>query len=249
MRDPDNSANQSSLGQAASVDTLVVGTAPSQSHAMLDAVLTQALGLAMYNAVTAQQNASAARNAAVLTTCMAMLSVPIANAAESAAQPSARAATALQAASSEKTPAPDAAKPDQPVAGQSTGAASAGDSSAAQDGDGKATIDPQVLDAVNQIQQAVLSPQVVLTSGAGKAYQLVAQSAAIAVQDATDALRAVSIVAATAAGVAMTKFLIESDPKYLLGLTAARDMMATATDDFAKVGVAAAGVVKEFPAG
>ncbi|MES2195392.1 MAG: hypothetical protein V4517_13310 [Pseudomonadota bacterium] len=110
-------------------------------------------------------------------------------------------------------------------------------------------VDPQVLDAINQIQRAVLQPEVVHASGAGKAYQLVAQSAAIAVQDATDALRGVSIIAATAAGVAMTRFLASGDPKYLLGLTAARDMMTTATDDFAKVAAAAANAVAEFPTG
>ncbi len=175
---------------------------------------------------------------------MAMLSVPIADVAQSAAQASARAA-----ASADKTAAPVAAKPAEPAAGQSAGAASAqGDSSATPDSDGN-TIDPRVIDAINQTQQAVLSPQVVRTSGAGKAYQLVAQSAAIAVQDATDALRGVSIIAATAASVAMTKFLTNGDPKYLLGLTAARDMMATATDDFAKVSVAAASAVREFPTG
>jgi hypothetical protein len=245
MSNPGNSADQPFLGEAADVDTLVIGTAPSHSYVLLDAVMTQALGLAMFNAVTAQQNASAARNATVLTACMAMLSVPIADVAQSAAQASARAA-----ASADKTAAPVAAKPAEPAAGQSAGAASAqGDFSATPDRDGN-TIDPRVIDAINQTQQAVLSPQVVRTSGAGKAYQLVAQSAAIAaVQDATDALRGVSIIAATAASVAMTKFLTNGDPKYLLGLTAARDMMATATDDFAKVGVAAASAVREFPTG
>ena len=244
MSNPGNSTDQPFLGEAADVDTLVIGTAPSHSYVLLDAVMTQALGLAMFNAVTAQQNASAARNATVLTACMAMLSVPIADVVQSATQASARAA-----ASADKTIAPVAAKPTEPAAGQSAGAASAqGDSSATPDSDGN-TIDPRVIDAINQTQQAVLSPQVVRTSGAGKAYQLVAQSAAIAVQDATDALRGVSIIAATAASVAMTKFLTNGDPKYLLGLTAARDMMATATDDFAKVSVAAASAVREFPTG
>ena len=243
MSNPGNSADQPFLGEAADVDTLVIGTAPSHSYVLLDAVMTQALGLAMFNAVTAQQNASAARNATVLTACMAMLSVPIADVAQSAAQASARAA-----ASADKTAAPVAAKPDQPAAGQLGAASAQGDSSATPDSDGN-TVDPRVIDAINQTQQAVLSPQVVRTSSAGKAYQLVAQSAAIAVQDATDALRGVSIIAATAASVAMTKFLTNGDPKYLLGLTAARDMMATATDDFAKVSVAAASAVREFPTG
>jgi hypothetical protein len=247
MRDPGQSGDQPSIGMAADVDTLVIGTSPSQSYAMLDAVMTEALGLAMYNAVAAQQNASTARNASVLMACTALLSLPVAAIPASGAQVSARSAAEPQAASAGKRAATAAAAAsDRPATVQSAAASAQPNASAKPDADRK-VIDPQVLDAINQIQRAVLQPEVVHASGAGKAYQLVAQSAAIAVQDATDALRGVSIIAATAAGVAMTRFLASGDPKYLLGLTAARDMMTTATDDFAKVAAAAANAVAEFP--
>ncbi|MBC2806418.1 hypothetical protein C3Y94_025010, partial [Rhizobium ruizarguesonis] len=49
-------------------------------------------------------------------------------------------------------------------------------------------VNAQVIDVINQVQTATMSASVVKTSGAGKAYQSVAQSAAIAVQDAADAL-------------------------------------------------------------
>lgn len=246
MKEPGHSGDQPFIGMAADVDTLVIGTSPSQSYALLDAVMTEALGLAMYNAVTAQQNASTARNAAVLMACTAMLSLPVAVVPGSAAQASARAVADLPAASVGKKSAA-AATPERLAAVQSAAPAQA-DASATPGAD-RRMVDPQVVDAIHQIRQAVLQPEVVRTSGAGKAYQLVAQSGAIAVQDATDALRGVSIIAATAASVAMTRFLTSGDPKFLLGLTAARDMMTTATDDFARIAAAAANAVTEFPTG
>lgn len=110
-------------------------------------------------------------------------------------------------------------------------------------------INPQVVDVINQVQLATMSPQVVLTSGAGKAYQSVAQSSAIAVQDAADALRNISTIATTAAGVAMAQLLATGDPKYVTVLEKAQDMMQSATTDFSTIGKAAAEVLKEFPAG
>lgn len=68
-------------------------------------------------------------------------------------------------------------------------------------------VNAQVIDVINQVQTATMATTVVKTSGAGKAYQSVAQSAAIAVQDAADALRNVSTIATTAAGVAMAQYL------------------------------------------
>lgn len=110
-------------------------------------------------------------------------------------------------------------------------------------------VNGQVIDVINQVQQATMSPQVVMTSGAGKAYQSVAQSTALAVQDATDALRNVSTIATTALGVAMAQFLATGDPKYALAVGLAQKMMQGATDDFSNVGLAATTVIKNYPAG
>ncbi|AHE27328.1 hypothetical protein V4E86_05680 [Burkholderia pseudomallei] len=110
-------------------------------------------------------------------------------------------------------------------------------------------VNSQVIDVINQSQLATMSPQVVLTSGAGKAYQSVAQSTALAVQDATDALRNITTIATTAAGVAMAQFLATGKPQYATALTQAQEMMKSATDDYAKIGTVAATVLKGFPAG
>jgi len=111
------------------------------------------------------------------------------------------------------------------------------------------TVNAQVIDVINQVQTATMGNQVVLTSGAGKAYQSVAQSTAIAVQDATDALRNISTIATTAAGVAMAQYLATGEQKYADVLATAQAMVASATEDFSKIGTAAASVLKGFPAG
>jgi len=110
-------------------------------------------------------------------------------------------------------------------------------------------VNPQIIDVINQTHRATMAPQIVLTSGAGKAYQSVAQSSAIAVQDAADALRNVSTIATTAAGVAMAQYLATGLPKYKEVIQEAQTMVTGATQDFKAIGDAAAHVLKSFPSG
>lgn len=245
MSDPAGADDNQLFDLATGLDTLALGVSPSESFAVLDAVMAQTLGMAMFNAVSAQQNANTIRSAAVTMACADMLSLSIAKLDKP------RAGSAPDKPGSERSAL--ASTKQTPSLSASAGAAAKGQSEAvspAQSGaNGHAGVDSQVLDAINQIQAAVMSPQVVLTSGAGKAYQSVAHSAAIAVQDATDALRGISIIAATASGVAMTKFLTDGEPKYLAGVAAAQDMIKLGTDDFARVVAAAAAAVKDFPSG
>jgi hypothetical protein len=111
------------------------------------------------------------------------------------------------------------------------------------------TVDPSIVDAVNQTQMATMSPQVVLTSGAGKAYQAVAQSAAIAIQDAVDALRHTSAIATTASGIALTQFLASGDPRYLDALSQTQAMVTAAIENFERAGGAAIQILEVFPSG
>jgi hypothetical protein len=230
MSDPKGTDTNQIFDLAAGLDTLALGVSPSESFAVLGAVMAQTLGMAMFNAVSAQQNASTIRSAAITMACTGLMSLPVAAPDQSPAGAS----------------PPGSARPalDQAVTKARAEAAShAPDSSSAPE----PTVDARILDAVSQIQAAVLSPQVVRTSGAGKAYQSVAHSASIAVQDAADALRGISIIAATGSGVAMTRFLATGDAKYLLGITAAQDMVKLATEDFARISAAAAEALKGFP--
>jgi hypothetical protein len=110
-------------------------------------------------------------------------------------------------------------------------------------------VNAQVVDVINKSASATMASQVVLTSGAGKAYQSVAQSSAIAVQDAADALRNISTIATTAAGVAMAQFLATGEPRYETALNHAQDMVKSATSDYLRIGTAAASILEHFPSG
>ncbi len=109
------------------------------------------------------------------------------------------------------------------------------------------TVNPQITDTIKVSQQATMSSTVVKVSGAGKAYQSVAQSAAIAVQDATDNLRNISTISTTALGVAMAQLLATGDTKYVEAITTAQSMMSRATSDFTNIGEAAAAIANKFP--
>ncbi|MBT9316630.1 hypothetical protein [Leptothoe spongobia] len=113
------------------------------------------------------------------------------------------------------------------------------------------TVNPQIIDSVNQTQLATMSPQVVKTSGAGKAYQSVAQSAAIAIQDATDNLRNASTIATTAAGVAISQMLVDpaNAELYQTVIQESKDLVTQSTTDLAAIGTAMATLMKEFPSG
>lgn len=110
-------------------------------------------------------------------------------------------------------------------------------------------VDPRIVDAINQSQQATMAPQVVLSSARGSAYHAVAQSAAIAVQDAADALRNATSIAAAASGTALSQYLATGDARFLEVLPQARQMVGQAIEDFSAVGAAASAIVKEFPSG
>lgn len=100
-------------------------------------------------------------------------------------------------------------------------------------------VNPLVTDVITQTQRATLTKGPIQASGQGKAYQSVAQSTAIAVQDATDALRNVTTVASTAAGVALAQILA----------TGNATQYQPAIADFAAVGEAAGKVLSSFPSG
>ena len=106
-----------------------------------------------------------------------------------------------------------------------------------------------LMNNVQQLQQATMSPNVIKASGAGKAYQSVAQSTAIAVQDATDTLRNLSTISSTAIGAAMAQML--ADPKnaskYQQVITQAQDIMTQAAATFQTIGQDAATVLNGFP--
>ncbi len=109
-----------------------------------------------------------------------------------------------------------------------------------------ANVNVQVVDSLGVVKQATLTPEIVQISGSGKAYQSIAQSMAIAVQDATDNLRNVSTISTTAQGVAISKLLETKDSFYSQVLEKAQDMMAQANNAFKTTGSDAADILKSF---
>ena len=112
------------------------------------------------------------------------------------------------------------------------------------------SVNPQVVDTLGVIQNNVLSGSVTKQSGAGKAYQSVSQSSALAVQDATDSLRNVSTMATTAMGVAMAQMLATGEVEPYSGIIAQANLMVTnSTTNFGTIGKSASELLGEFPTG
>ncbi|WP_298769322.1 hypothetical protein [uncultured Shewanella sp.] len=113
-----------------------------------------------------------------------------------------------------------------------------------------ANVNPQVVSTLEALQKATLSGEVVKASGAGKAYQSVSQSSAIAIQDATDNLRNINTMATTAMGVAMAQMLATGEVKTYSGIIAeAQKIVADGTINFTAVGKGAGALLSDFPTG
>lgn len=107
---------------------------------------------------------------------------------------------------------------------------------------------PSVSQGATPASQTPVSTNV-RQEGAGKAYQSVAQSTAIAIQDATDNLRNLNTISTTAQGVAMAQFLATGESKYAKALELAQSMSTQAANNFLLVGTNAADVLKGYPSG
>jgi hypothetical protein len=83
----------------------------------------------------------------------------------------------------------------------------------------------------------------------GLAYQSIAQSAALAIQDAADYLRNVSTIASTAAGVAMAQYLANpgASAEFDAAMAGTQQLMAAAVANFEAIGACAENTLKNFP--
>lgn len=112
-------------------------------------------------------------------------------------------------------------------------------------------VNPQVLDTITALQGVTMNQHVVQTSGAGKAYQAVAQSSAMAIQDATDYLRNMGTMSTTAVGAAIAQLLADPQeyPVYKEVIDQAQCLVTKAADNFKVIGKDAAEVLERFPSG
>lgn len=103
--------------------------------------------------------------------------------------------------------------------------------------------------ALTAVTNATLSPAVIKAAGAGKAYQSVAQSSAIAIQDGTDYLRNITSLCTATFAVWMIRFVKEKNPAYLQFAQDSLKPIDTATTQYTKIAQAATQVVSGFPSG
>lgn len=79
-----------------------------------------------------------------------------------------------------------------------------------------------------------------------KANQMIAQSCAIAVQDAVDNLRNVNLICATAIGVLTAKYVATKEQVYPDMIVEVGKVATQAAQNFADIGQKSAAVLKEF---
>ena len=103
--------------------------------------------------------------------------------------------------------------------------------------------------AIDRARRDVLGAAATTEAGAGKAYQMVAQACALAVQDGVDALRGHQTLATAASAAALARFMETGDPRYAEALKSAQGLMTAATDAFNRTTDAAIRTLKAFPGG
>ena len=109
--------------------------------------------------------------------------------------------------------------------------------------------EPPAAATLKLVRDQVIGSTQVEDSASGKAFQAVSQTAAMAVQDAANALRNVSTIGSTALGVAMAQYLSTHDEKYKDIIEKAQGIISQAADDFQQIGTSAAMLVRIFPSG
>jgi hypothetical protein len=97
----------------------------------------------------------------------------------------------------------------------------------------------------------LISDDAVNDEATRKAYLFVAQSVAIAVQDAVDNLRNINAICNTVIGAAMAQGLEDPDgaPQFQPIISLAREISLEATSSFLNIGNNAAKILNNFPSG
>lgn len=108
-------------------------------------------------------------------------------------------------------------------------------------------VNPQIVDSLNVQAQTITDQAVTERQGRGLAFQAVAQSTAMAVQDATDYLRNMSMIATTAVGTALAKMIETKDPSYARVVELAQSPVKVAAESFHLIGASASEIVKSYP--
>ncbi|MCH9681858.1 MAG: hypothetical protein K0V04_10525 [Deltaproteobacteria bacterium] len=111
------------------------------------------------------------------------------------------------------------------------------------------TVNPQIIDSVQQTQQLVIKANPQLASQVVESH--VTQSVGLAIADATDYMRNVTALSTAITGVALRKMLedVSNVPQAQAALTASIAAVTSATSNLESVGKAAAQVLSAWPDG
>lgn len=104
-------------------------------------------------------------------------------------------------------------------------------------------VNPQIVDALAVSRQAAMEADEIRINGAGQACRSVAQSMAMAVQDATDNLRNVSQICTTATGIALARLLETNNESYQQALRTTAHVNDRAVERFKTIGIHAVGML------
>lgn len=108
------------------------------------------------------------------------------------------------------------------------------------------TVNPQIVDAVQRSNESVLKDA--RTTGSSVAYQHVAQSTAIAIQDAAEYLRSIAAISTATNGVALGMILAGQNAQDAAqAIDKAKSAMEGAVEAFQSVGQTAATILQGFP--
>lgn len=237
---PDGNATRA----LANEDLLDIGSAAPRAAAILDGVMAEALGLALYNIVEAQQRASIERQAAVSMAASGMMALCFAADGEEGGEGGPAAAPPASAAAAPALAAEDAGEGGGGGGTREGGGDGGASRLAAQAG---SDVDPVIVDAINQVRIATLTADASLASADGKAARLVAASAALAIADAADGLRGATTLAIVNSAMALTRYAMTGDERYAAAATAGHVMVMEATQAYEAASAAATNALKAFP--
>ncbi|WP_052519398.1 hypothetical protein [Archangium violaceum] len=108
------------------------------------------------------------------------------------------------------------------------------------------TVNPQIVDAVQRSNESVLKDS--RATGSSVAYQHVAQSTAIAIQDAAEYLRNIAAISTATNGVALGMIIAgQNADKATEAIVQAQKALSGAVEVFQNVGQTATTILQGFP--
>ena len=109
------------------------------------------------------------------------------------------------------------------------------------------TANAQVKDAVGLLTKELTAGKLAGSHGAGVAFQSVAMSTSLAIQDGTDYLRSVGVMATATIGVALAQLVATQDKKWADVIEIAQKAISGAAKNLGEIGKEAVTIASTYP--